>query len=373
MPIRPTIATVDLDAIRHNLGVIRQLAPGSPICAVVKANAYGHGLCEVALALADAGVDWLAVALVEEGARLRAAGIHIPVLLLGTGYTGSTRGIVQYNLTPAIYRVDQLESLAQVASSRLVRFHLKIDTGMSRLGLQPEELGAFLDSLNNHPNLRLDGVMTHFANADIGDAELTQTQLDRFNDCTAFIASRGIEPPWVHTSNSAAVLSFPNTRQGLLRTGLSIYGIDPRLERAVAGLRPAMQWTTRVMHLKNIAANTPVSYGGRWTAPRPSRIATLPVGYADGYMRTMGNRAYVLVRGQRAPIVGSVCMDLCLADVTDIPNVAIDDEVVILGKQGDDEVSVYRLAEWAGTIPYEIVCAVGNRVPREHYGSVTRA
>jgi alanine racemase len=366
--IRPTVATVDLAAIRRNLDMMRRLTPDGPVCAVVKADAYGHGITKVGADLSRAGAEWLGVALVEEGIALREAGVATPVLVMATAFHDHPEELVAYDLVPTLFRIEHLARLAEFAGSRRARFHLKIDTGMARFGLHPSDLDPFLDALTHTPHLILDGVMTHFANADIGDAEFTGEQLRRFDACVARIRSRGFEPTWLHTSNSAGVLSFPWARRGMARLGLSLFGLDPRQEREPVGLVPAMRWTTRVVHVKEIPAGASVSYGHRWTAARRSCIATLPVGYADGYPHRLGNRARVLVRGQPAPVVGSVCMDLILADVTGIPSVAVGDEVVLLGRQGQHEVSAYDLAAWADTIPYEIVCGIGPRVPRVYSG-----
>jgi alanine racemase len=362
MQIRPTTVTVDLAALRHNLAVIRRLAPGIAVCAVVKADAYGHGLEPVARSLADAGIDWLAVALIEEGVTSRRAGIKTPILVLGAALAGGFEELVAQDLTPALFRAEHLEALARAARHRRYPFHLKLDTGMSRLGLPLCELPSFLESLAHHPELELDGVLTHFANADLADRELNARQLQLFREGLALVRSRGHTPRWHHIANSAAVISYPEAREGLLRPGLMIYGLRP-LECAV-DLQPAMRWTTRAVHLKTVRPGTRVSYGGRWTAQRDSRIATLPVGYADGYPRALTGKAEVLVRGRRAPVVGTICMDLCMVDVTDVRGVEIGDEVVLMGTQGQESITAHDLARWAGTIPYEIVCGVGPRVPR---------
>jgi alanine racemase len=369
--IRPTIATVDLGAIRHNLDVARRRSPGQAICAVVKADAYGHGLNEVGLTLSRGGVEWLAVALVEEGISLRRVGVKTSILVLGSALGGTLFELVAHDLTAAIYRPDQLEALAMAARGKQVAFHLKIDTGMARLGVRLDELEPLFDMLDHTPNLVLDGVLTHFANADLADREFNAAQLALFNRACARIAQRGFKPRWLHISNSAAVLSYPEAHVGLLRPGLMIYGLDPLAKRSDAELIPAMSWTTQPVHLKTIAKGTRVSYGGRWVATRDSRIATLPVGYADGYPRAMSGKAQVLVRGKLAPVVGNICMDLCMIDVTDIPSVTLEDEVTLMGRQGDAYVSAYDLAKWADTIPYEIICGVGTRVPRYYVDNTT--
>ncbi|MCK5687622.1 alanine racemase [Myxococcota bacterium] len=370
MAIRHTALTVDLGAIRHNLAVIRELVGERPVCAVIKANAYGHGLERVGLTLADAGVDWLAVALVEEGLALRSAGIQTPILVLGAAIRDGFEQIIEENLTPVIFRLDHLKGLGAAAGGKPHSFHLKIDTGMARLGLSLDELDEFLDLLQSYPNLKLQGLMTHFANADLADLDFNTHQLKLFEQARLHLAKRGHTPPLLHLSNSAAVLSFSDAYQTLVRPGLAIYGLDPRAARGTQDLRVAMRWTTRPIHIKTVAKGVRVSYGGRWTAPKESQIATLPLGYADGYPRQLSNKAQVLVRGQRAPVVGSICMDLCMVDVSHIPGVTLDDEVVLLGSQGDDSICPRELAAWADTISYEIICGVGMRVPRRYVEKV---
>ncbi|MBI5511285.1 MAG: alanine racemase [Deltaproteobacteria bacterium] len=369
MSIRPTIATVDLGAIRHNLEVARRLVPGQAICAVVKADAYGHGMNEVGLTLSRAGVEWLAVALVEEGISLRRVGVKTSILVLGSALGGTLFELVAHNLTAAIYRPDQLEALAMAARGKPVAFHLKIDTGMARLGVRLEELDQVLDALDKTPNLVLDGVLTHFADADLADRDFNSAQLRLFEGACRRLQARGYKPKWQHIANSAAVLSFPEAQVGLLRPGLMIYGLDPLAKRRATELVPAMRWTTRPVHLKTVPQGARISYGGRFVTKRDSRIATLPVGYADGYPRAMSGKAQVLVRGRLVPVVGTICMDLCMADVTDVPEVSLDDEVVLMGRQEGAEVSAYDLATWADTIPYEIICGVGARVPRYYVDS----
>ncbi len=371
MSIRPTIATVDLGAIRHNLAVARRLAPNQAICAVVKADGYGHGINEVGMTLDRAGVEWLAVALVEEGINLRRVGVKTDILVLGSALGGTLYELVTHNLTPAIYRLDQIEALGMAARGKQLKFHLKIDTGMARLGVPLGELNDLLEGLKRYPQLTLDGVMTHFANADLADREFNNAQLRLFNGALATVREHGFKPTWVHISNSAAVLSYPEAHIGLVRPGLVIYGLDPLEKRREIGLVPAMSWLTRPVHLKTIPAGTRVSYGGRWVAQRETRLMTLPVGYADGYPRALSGKAQVLICGQRAKVVGNICMDLCMVDVTDVPDATLDDEVVLMGRQKGEEITAYELAAWADTIPYEIICGVGSRVPRYYIDHTT--
>ncbi len=371
MRIRPTVATIDLAALRHNLEVIRSLAGEARICAVVKADAYGHGLLPVGRALAEAGVDWLAVALLEEGLALRQAGIAVPVLVMGAALAGGYDALVEHSLTPVLFRADQLHSFAAAARGAEVRFHLKLDTGMARLGLAPAELGAFLDTAARHANLRLDGVMTHLANADLQDEESNHRQLVAFDEVRAQMQRRGLSPHWVHAANSAAVLTSDAARCTLVRPGLLIYGMSPLSQANRTTLMPVMRWTTQPVHIKRVKCGTRVSYGGRWQAKRDSVLATLPVGYADGYPRAASGKAEVLVRGHRVPVVGTICMDLCVVDVTDVADASLEDEVVLLGQQENESITAHDMARWAGTIPYEIVCGVGARVPRAYVGEVS--
>jgi alanine racemase len=362
--IRPTQVAVDLAAVRHNVAAIRARAPGQALCGVVKANAYGHGLVTVGRALARAGVDWLGVALVEEGVLLREAGVTTPILVLGAALAGGYDEIVAHRLTPAIFRADQLEGLARAARDGRAGFHLKIDTGMARLGIAPSEIEAFVDAAARYPSLSIEGVLTHLANADLEDTETNARQVARFEDALVRLRRRGITPRLVHVANSAGVLTCKEAHTGLVRPGLMLYGLTPLGPRGAPELVPAMRWTTRPVQVKTVPKGTHVSYGGRFTATRDTRLATLPVGYADGYPRALGNVAQVLIRGHRAPVVGSVCMDLCMIDVTDVAGVTPDDEVVLMGAQDGAAVTAYELAGWAGTIPYEIVCGVERRVPR---------
>lgn len=373
VPIRPTRAEVRLNALRHNFDEVRQLVgPKVETLAVVKANAYGHGSTSVAHTLVAAGARFLGVALIEEGLELRHAGIRAPILVLGGSYAGGYDALVANALTPVVYRPEHLQGVsdaAERAGVASVPVHLKIDTGMGRIGVVPDELPEFLDKLVKVPRLELEGVASHFANADLADAELTQVQVERFKAALALIRGRGFTPRFRHLANSAGVMDRPDVRDGLelnlVRPGLMLYGVSPAPSLAAKlSLQPVLQWKTGITHLKRVPVGTPISYGSTWVAQRPSDIATLPIGYADGYNRHYSSKAFVLVRGKRAPIVGRVCMDMCMIDVTDIPGVSMGDEVVLLGSQGDETVSAEELATLSHTISYEVLCAVGARVPR---------
>ncbi len=366
MRIRPTVVTVDLAALTRNVEVVRRHAAGQAMCAVVKADAYGHGLVPVGKTLERAGLDWLAVALVEEGMALRQSGVRIPILVMGAALEGGWEALVEHQLVPVLFRPDQLDAYARVAP-RGAPVHLKIDTGMARLGVAPAGLGAFLEALGRHKQLVLDGLLTHLANADLLDHAQNSRQLEELSRVHAQLLAQGHKPRWLHAANSAGTLTHAEARLGLMRPGLLLYGLSPVDHPAAAELEPVMRWSTKAVHLKTVPEGTRVSYGGRWQAARQSVLATLPVGYADGYPRAMTGKAQVLVRGQRAPVVGTISMDLCVADVTDVTaagGMTLDDEVMLLGRQGKEQLTAHDLARWAGTIAWEIICGVGPRVPR---------
>jgi alanine racemase len=381
MPIRPTEALVDLGAIAANYRLAVEIG-GRPGIAVVKADAYGHGAVEVSRALAAAGAPVLAVALVEEGLELREAGIGQPILVLGGTYGEEYELLIRHRLIPVIFTRQHLQALAEAARAGGVRAaaHLKVDTGMGRIGLQPADLPEFVEAARRTPEVAVEGLCTHFASADLEDRALTERQVALFNQAAEVMARGGLPLRHRHLANSAGTIEYPAARQDLTRSGIMLYGYLPfqppparsPLAAAVAGrLRRALTWRTAVVHLKDVPPGTPISYGGRWVAQRPSRIATLPVGYADGYDRRLSGRpgfgkGEVLVRGRRAPVAGTVCMDMTMVDVTDVPGVAVGDEVVLLGAQGSEVVDADELAERSGTISYEVLCAVGSRVPRRY-------
>lgn len=367
MTIRATYASIDLDALRTNLRILRQAAAPSAVCAVVKANAYGHGSIPVALTLADEGIEWLAVALVEEGIRLRLAGIKTPILVLEGFIAEAGDELTRHQLTPVLYRQDHLGALSKLARGKEpIAFHLKIDTGMTRLGITLDELPELLDALDNYPNLRLDGLMTHFANADLRDHQKNQEQLDLYRDARRLVLQRGHAPRYFHAANGAATLETNDGEFNLVRPGLPLYGISPFSSGTKQKFIPVMSLKTRPLQVKNIKQGTAVSYGGLYKAPADKRIAVLPVGYADGLPRRLSQGGYALVHGERAPFIGAICMDMAMIDVTHIPSFAHDTEVILLGSDGIDEVDAWQWAEWEGTIPWEITCRIGIRVTRDY-------
>jgi alanine racemase len=375
--LRPTRAEVSLDAIAHNLGVVRALvgedrdAPPR-VYAVVKADAYGHGVVPVARALETAGVDGLCVALVEEGIELRDAGVSLPVLVMSGLYGHGLGAALDARLTPVIHEASQLEALRAARSHAPVRVHLKVDTGMGRLGITPAALPAFLEALAGMRHVVVDGLMTHFANADCDDPGFTATQLARFDEARALCASAGVHPQVHHAAASAAAFRLPETRLDMVRVGVALYGVTP-FPHAAPGLLPAMRLRTEVIALRELAAGSPVGYGGIWRAARPSIIATLPLGYADGFFRRLASDAEVLIHGRRCRVVGNVSMDMTTVDVTDLARahaVAVGDEAVLLGSQrgpaGFDVIRAEEIARRLGTIPYEVLTAVSRRVPRSY-------
>jgi alanine racemase len=365
--IRPTVAEIDLGAVQRNLRRVRQVVgPDVGIFGVVKADAYGHGAVPVARAL-EPLCNALAVSLVEEGMELRAAGIRAPIVVLGAYYNRHHDDVLAERLTPVVYDVGDLERFADAAGRRGRRadVHLKIDTGMSRLGIAVDEVPAALARLGSLSALRLGGLCTHFASADVPDGAPTEEALARFETCLAHARREGWTGLSNHAANSAAAVRFPRARLDAVRPGLALYGAMPSPHVPFGGLEPALRLATRIMALHEIAPGTGVSYGGTWRAARPSRIATLPLGYADGYPRHVVG-ASALVGGRRAPIVGVVCMDMLMIDVTDVPaaDAAVGSAVTLIGRDGGEEITVDDLARWAGTVSYEILCGISKRVPR---------
>lgn len=367
--LRPAWVDVDLEALEHNLGVLRariEATSGAKSMAVVKADAYGHGAVGVSRALEAAGVDWLGVALLEEGAEVRRAGVKLPILVLGTARPSKISLYRRYRLTPTVSSLAELAlwrdwTAGQTAPQPI---HLKVNTGMSRLGVQLEEVPAALEMIRRHPRLRLAGLLSHFAEADDLESPRNDLQQERFIGVLELLTEEERRSALIHMANSAAALHRPGSRYDLVRLGLAIYGLDP-VGRPESGLRPAMSVRARIVQLREVAAGTPVSYGGRTVVQRRSRIAVVPVGYADGYAWRLTGKAEALVRGRRVPIAGSVTMDMTLLDVTEAGG-ELGDEVVLLGRQGAEEITAVELARHAGTISWEILCHLGLRLPRRY-------
>jgi alanine racemase len=368
--VRPTRAEINLANLRHNLRVTQRLAAGAGVWGVLKADGYGHGAKAVARTLERAGASGICVALLEEGVELRDAGIRIPILVMG-GYYGRAWGeLLRHQLTPVVFDPGQIEALAdevRYASSEPIGVHVKVDTGMARLGVMPNEIGKLASALSRHPEVQLRGLMTHFACADSADAEGIDEQLDRFDAATATLASLNHRPPLRHAANSAALIKSARARLDLVRPGIALFGVAPSAGLC-AELRPVMRVQSELCAVREVAPGMSVGYGATWRASRSSRIATFPMGYADGLSRGLSNRGAVLVRGKRAPIAGVVSMDMTMVDVTDIDGARVGDEVVVLGSQkgplGQDSIGAEEIARALDTIPWEVLTSVSRRVPR---------
>ncbi|RJQ28947.1 MAG: alanine racemase [Peptococcaceae bacterium] len=370
MSCSPVWAEIDLSAITHNAREIRRVAGTAiRIMAVVKADAYGHGAVEVSKAALAGGADWLGVARLAEGVALRAAGLDAPVLVLGYTPPEHSAEVIRYGLSQTVYTGEAASSLAAAAvrEGKRARAHVKVDTGMGRVGWPAEPPAAReILSVASLPGLEIEGIFTHFATADSKDKTYAAEQLDRFLEVIEVLRKNGLEIPFKHAANSAALLEMPESRLDMVRPGIIIYGLFPSAEvdRTLINLRPAMSLKTRVAYVKSVPAGFKVSYGCTFISGRPTTIATLPLGYADGYSRLLSAKGEVLVHGRRAPVAGRVCMDYLMVDAGHIPGVAIGDEAVLFGRQGDEEIAVDEVAGWLGTINYEVVCMVSHRVPR---------
>ena len=368
---RPTWAEIDLDALAGNYRLIRnRVGPDVRIMAAVKADAYGHGAVECARRLQQEGVDWFGVALAEEGVELREAGITGPILCLGGFWEGQEDVCLQQQLTPVVSRLDMIESLDRAARSVgvIADVHVKIDTGMGRLGVQTEAVPELCGALKSFPNIRVDGLMTHFAAADDHDREnFTKQQLKQFQEAVSLFRERGFDPSLIHAANSAATFAFPESRDSLVRPGGALYGFVRDVfpdDITAPPLRPVMSVHSRIMLLKNVGKGEKLGYGCTFETARDSVIATIPIGYDDGYPRALSNRGRVIVRGSFAPVVGRVSMDLTLVDVTDVQDVKLNDRVTLIGRDGDLSITAEEVAKTIGTISYEVTCGVSARVPR---------
>jgi alanine racemase len=364
---RPTWAEIDLASLEHNLGVLRAAAPGQRVIAVVKANGYGHGALLVAPALVSAGCEALAVATVAEGAELRRSGISVPVLLLqGLHAADEADFALEQALVPVLGSGEALEPLeaAGERAGRAVPVQLEFDTGMTRLGFPADDVDALLERVLASPRLRVEGVMSHLACADDPGAPQTAGQRERFAALVARCRERGLDPEWIHLDNSPAVLHGASDGTSAIRPGLALYGADPTGDRAGSGLRPVMTLRTRVLQVRDVAAGTAVGYGASFVAQAATRVATLPIGYADGLPRRAAGRFSLGLGGRRVPLAGCVSMDLASIDVGAEPAVAAGADVLVFGRLRELTIPVEELAQAAGTIAYEILVGIGARVLR---------
>jgi len=365
---RATRAIIHTDAIGHNYRELcALLSPTAQIMAVVKADAYGHGACEVSAELTALGCPSFAVALASEGVKLRDSGITAPIFVLGGLFSNDCDIIFSHNLTPVIHNIssalliqDKAEAVGIVKA-----VHLKIDTGMSRIGIRPSEAASFFKRLKGLKNICLEGLLSHFVEADVPESPFSALQLKDFQKTADLAQDLGFKVKYLHIANSAAIVRMKEAHLDLVRPGIMLYGSYPAvdMEKSIT-LKPVMEFKTEILQLKNLPAGSPVSYGRTFTTKRESLVAALPVGYGDGLPRSLSGKGDVLIRGQRAPIIGLICMDLTMCDVTDIKGVTTGDEVTIIGRDGDEEITAKELAELTGTISYEIFCNISKRVPR---------
>ncbi len=356
-----TFAEIDLKALSHNLEIVKKKTNNKPILVVVKANAYGHGSVEVSRHLLKKGALMLGVAFIEEAIALREAGIKAPILVFFD--TGDIASFFKYDLTPALFDLKTAKAFSEKASkyNRKIAAHIKIDTGMGRIGLRvanalPEVLG-----IAELKNLRLEGIMSHFSDADLADKEFTSRQLGSFINLIELLKKKNVHFKFSHMANSAAVLQFPAAHLNMVRPGIMLYGYEPAEKD---NLKPALSLKSKIIFIKKVPAKTPISYGRTFITKRESAIATIPVGYADGFNRRLSNSGEVLINGRRAPVVGRVCMDTIMVDVTEIPRVKENAEVVLIGCQGKEKITARDIADKIDTIPYEVLTSIGPRVKR---------
>jgi len=368
---RPTTAEINLDALEYNFTQIRKrISQGIKILAVVKANAYGHGAVRISSELERLGVDFLGVATCEEGIELRKASIATPIIVLGGFFKGQSVYAKQYDLIPVIYNLESAKELSQCAckSNSKVKIHVKIDTGMGRLGIFPSETKRFIQHLIKLDTLEIEGILSHLADNNQDNhsgLEFTQRQAALFKQQIEELHQMGIHPQYEHLANSAAIIEKSPDFFNLVRPGIMICGAYPSKKfEQVIDLKPVMSLKTKIISLKKVAKGTSISYGRTFVCKKESLIATLPIGYADGYKRSLSNKGEVLIRERKVPIVGVVCMDLVMVDVTEVPGVSLGDDVVLMGSQGNKNITADDIAEKTGTISYEVLCGISPRVPR---------
>ena len=375
---RGAVAEINLSAIAYNLQSVRKIVKNRPVIAVVKADAYGHGAVEVSKKLFEEKVSFLAVAFTGEAIELREAGIKSPIIVLFD--TGYIKEFFDFKLIPVIYNVDTASSLSAEAKKKniIIKVHVKIDTGMGRLGLSGNHIVNDLIKISEMEGIELAGLLSHFSEADLSDRSYAVLQLKRFNKIRETISKILKRKIFSHIANSAAVLTFEDAHLDAVRPGLMLYGYSPINQKSevfpptelrttspeLINLMPAMKVKTKILCIRNVPSGTPISYGRTFITKRPSRIGVLPLGYADGYSRFFSNNAEVLVEGRRVPVVGRICMDLTMIDLTDVKGVKENDEIVIMGKQGDESITAQELAYKANTIPYEILTSLGNKSKR---------
>lgn len=367
-------ANVDLNAVYHNIQEMRRLIKkGTKLMAIIKADAYGHGAVPIAKALDDKGIDAYGVAIIEEAVELREAGIKKPILILGYTPKEQYDLVVSYDVTQTVFQYEMAQALSEEAlkQGKIVKIHIKLDTGMSRIGFKDnEESIKEIKKISELRGIELEGLFSHFARADEKERSCTEIQLKRYLDFARKLENENIHIPVKHISNSAGIIEFPEANLDMVRCGISTYGIYPSddVNHKDVKLLPAMELKTHVIYVKDVDAGIGISYGATYVTDKKMRIATIPVGYADGYSRNLSNKGKVIIHGQYAPIIGKVCMDQFMVDVSSIDNVKQGDTVTLLGRDQDAYISSEELAEWSHSFPYELVCTVGKRIPRVYQG-----
>jgi alanine racemase len=364
--VRPTYVEVDRARLTANFRAIEQAVGGAAVMPVLKANAYGHGLVEIARHLVSIGAGYLGVAFLEEGILLREAGVNAPILVMGGILDNQVPLFLEYDLTltaSSIEKINQIETAAR-QMAKTAKVHLKIDTGMERIGVHYYSAGGLLEASLAGNHCQVEGIYSHFANADAADLASAHLQLERFNQVLRFYDERGIQPPLRHMANSGAILQLPQSHLDMVRAGILLYGVYPSAEVApTVAVRPCLAWKSRVVYFKVVLPHHPVSYGWTWQSDHMVRVVTVPAGYGDGYFRSMSNKAQVLIRGRNYPVIGRICMDQMMVNI-EWDSAYNGDEVILIGEQGNEQITAADLAEWAGTIPYEILTNINTRVPR---------
>ncbi len=367
-PLRPSYAEIDLDNLAYNFNEIRSYVGNRRIMGVLKADGYGHGAVEMARELLNQGIDHLGVAMLDEAIQLRKAGIAAPILILGYTPPEQAETCLKYGITPTVYTHEVVKAFsdAAVKMSKKAFVHIKIDTGMGRIGVSPEEAVSFASYLDKMPCVEIEGVFTHFSVADEEDKSYTYWQMDQFNQVLEDIEKQGnVDIPIKHIANSPGTVDLPEAHMDMVRVGLLLFGLypSPHMKNTI-DLRPVLTVKSQVSYAKRVPQGTSVGYGRKFITETESIIGTLPIGYADGYTRLLSNKGEVLVHGTRTPIVGAICMDQCMFLADEVPDVDTDDEVVLIGKQGNEEITVEEIADKLGTINYEIVTMLDKRMPR---------
>lgn len=374
MAVNRVRADIDLDAVLYNMeSMHKKLKPGTKIAAVVKADAYGHGAVEISRVLENLPYLWgYAVATSNEAMQLVEAGRKKPIIILGLSFPEQFEEIVENDLRPAVCTYETAQALSDIAAekNKVCRIHIKVDTGMSRIGFQvTQESADTVARISKLPNIMIEGIFTHFARADESSKAPAYEQFKQFEKMIAMVEEKGVQIPLKHCSNSAGIVEIPECNMDMVRAGITLYGLWPseEVDKTKISLKPVMSLRSRVAYVKELLPGRQISYGGTFTVKKKMTVATVPVGYGDGYARGLSNKGWVLIKGQRAPICGRVCMDQCMVDVTDIPGVKIGDTVTLLGKDADEEITMEQLGELSGRFNYEFACLITPRVPRIYH------